>query len=397
LLIGVEKSGRHAREVVTSRLRARRREIEEAMLCRVRGIADPSGEDENQYEDRIRQAVAEAFEHALEVLESDRASDPTPPTSLLWQARLAARSEIPLDLILRRYFAAFALFSHFVLEEVEKVSEEGSPSGEGDAQELFQVQAREFDRLVEFVAAEYRSEIDRRRSSPCGGRADEIKRLLAGEPPSTASLDYDLGVWHLGLILGGDLPDGALKSISKSLDRRLLRAQPEGGLTWAWLGGRRPTDASALLELCRTELPDTIRVAVGEPALGLSGWRLSHWQAAAAFRHADGERWRLVRYAEVGLAVCVQKDHVLAATLHQLFLDPLKGERDGGETLRQTLRAYLSSGRNVSSAAASLGVSRQTVASRIRAYEERIGKSVSTCEAEMDIALRLPDVPAPTP
>lgn len=67
------------------------------------------------------------------------------------------------------------------------------------------------------------------------------------------------------------------------------------------------------------------------------------------------------------------QDSLLTASLRELYLAPLEQERNGGEVLRATLRAYFSAGRNVSSTAAALGVNRRTVANRLHRVEERLG------------------------
>jgi DNA-binding PucR family transcriptional regulator len=79
-------------------------------------------------------------------------------------------------------------------------------------------------------------------------------------------------------------------------------------------------------------------------------------------------------------------------SLRQLYLEPLAGERDGGEVLRETLRAYFEAERNVSSAAAALGVKRHTVTNRLRAAEEKLGRSLNVCAGELDVALHLEDL-----
>ena len=86
----------------------------------------------------------------------------------------------------------------------------------------------------------------------------------------------------------------------------------------------------------------------------------------------------------------------MASSLQRLYLDPLTYERDGGATLRKTLRAYFLSSRHISSTAAALGVSRQTVAARLRATEERIDRSLDDCASEMDTALRMLELRDPS-
>jgi DNA-binding PucR family transcriptional regulator len=56
---------------------------------------------------------------------------------------------------------------------------------------------------------------------------------------------------------------------------------------------------------------------------------------------------------------------------------------------RRTLRAYFAAERNVSSAAAALGVRRQTITSRLHVIEERLGRSLGVYATELDAALRL--------
>jgi DNA-binding PucR family transcriptional regulator len=77
-------------------------------------------------------------------------------------------------------------------------------------------------------------------------------------------------------------------------------------------------------------------------------------------------------------------------------LAPLAAERDGGEALRNTLRAYFAAARNVSSTAAALGVSRKTINNRIHTIESHVGRPISTCAAELEIALCLDQLTDPT-
>lgn len=68
---------------------------------------------------------------------------------------------------------------------------------------------------------------------------------------------------------------------------------------------------------------------------------------------------------------------------------PLADGRDGGLELRKTLRAYFTTGRNITSAASALGVSRQTVGNRLRVIEEKLGRTIESCAPEIEVALRL--------
>jgi DNA-binding PucR family transcriptional regulator len=86
------------------------------------------------------------------------------------------------------------------------------------------------------------------------------------------------------------------------------------------------------------------------------------------------------------------QDDLLAASLDQLYLAPLRAERDGGEAAKETLRAYFAASGNASSAASALGVNRRTVAARIASIEEKIGRTVDSVSAEIETALRLDEI-----
>jgi DNA-binding PucR family transcriptional regulator len=138
-------------------------------------------------------------------------------------------------------------------------------------------------------------------------------------------------------------------------------------------------------------------LAVGEPAAGVDGWRYSHRQAAAALPVARAGPRRHLRYANVALLTSALRDELLTATLRRRYIEPLADERGGGEVLLATLRAYFAAERNVSSAAAALGVSRPTVRSRLATIEQRIGDPPEACGAELEIALRLEQLRAVAP
>ena len=68
---------------------------------------------------------------------------------------------------------------------------------------------------------------------------------------------------------------------------------------------------------------------------------------------------------------------------------PLGSQRDGGVTLRRTLRTYIDLDCNATSAAEILKVGRRAVKSRVCTAEKLIGCPLHECLAELDVALRL--------
>lgn len=222
-------------------------------------------------------------------------------------------------------------------------------------------------------------------------RTERVRLLLQGEPLDASELAYELDAHHVGLAASGRNAGARLRSVLDRFDRRLLLVRPDDRIWWGWLGGRHRFCPDELQQLGRAS-PAGIVLAFGEPAEGLSGWRLTHRQAAAALTVARRGTPATVHYADVALLAAALQDELLRASLRRLYLEPLDIRRDRGPTLRATLRAYLAAGRNVSSAAAALGTRRQTVAQRLREIEGRLDRPLDACLNELELALRLDEL-----
>jgi hypothetical protein len=306
---------------------------------------------------------------------------------LLSQARLAARSCVSLDTVLRRYCAGNALFVDALIEEAE-------PAGlsSAEVQHLLRSQASGFDRLLAAVSDEYTREEKLPRPGSKQHRLELLRRLLAGELLDVSDLRYDLEAHHLGVIATGPRASAALGALGERIDRQLLLAEPGEQTAWAWLGGRREFDPHEFDFLASFTWPEETAVAFGEPAEGLPGWRLTHRQATVALPIAERSGGTHVHHADVALLASALHDDILASSLRHCYLAPLEADRDGGSAAKQTLRAVFCAGGNISSAAAALGVNRATVRSRIAAVEERLGRPLDIVSAELQIALRLDEL-----
>jgi hypothetical protein len=165
----------------------------------------------------------------------------------------------------------------------------------------------------------------------------------------------------------------------------------------------RSTDDQADPPLATGRVVDRVDVA-GETPIALAGRdrapRVGHRdllrdeigrQAKAALSVCGGPMPSVVSYRDVAFLAAVLGHEDLVDFLVGAYLTPLAGERDGGAALRETLAAFLAAGRQVSSTASALGVARQTVTKRLRLVEERIGRPLDSCGAEIEMALRLVD------
>ena len=280
------------------------------------------------------------------------------------------------------------MFGDVLIEEAERAEVSNS-----DLRLLLHRHATLFDRLFEAVSKEHAREAKSRPTTTAGWRYEYIRGLLAGRQPSREmEVDYDFDGNHVGLMARGEGADEVMRALAKRLDRRLLAGCREEEPVWAcWLGGRSRLEAEQAVRALGEIALDEVFVAVGEPGKGLTGWRLSHRQAKAALLIAERRERRVVRYADVAVLASILRDDLSATSLRQLYLEPLERGRDGGKVARETMRAYFSTERNISSTAAALGVDRRTVSNRIRAIEELFGRPLSNFATDLETALRLAD------
>jgi len=398
-----EVSAEDVRAGVVARLRARREELVQAIFTRIRAGALARSDDEDaEYVAGLRATVEAAVEYVLEGIERGEGWVGPIPAVASEQARRAARIGVPLETVLRRYLVGHTLFEQFVMDEAER-------SGLSEREALrgaLRAQAAVLDRLLERIAEEHGDELVRIGRSPEQRRGERVRRLLEGGAAEAAELDYELEErWHLGVIATGAGAAPAVRELALRADRRLLSVAQGQESVWAWLGGKEwfavgetervigmgshPPDGASF--------PEGVVLAFGEPAWGLEGWRLTHQQAqaalAVALRRSESGGVTVTRYADVALLANALKDEVLGRALVEIYLNPLEGgSGERGAVLRETLRAYLGAERSVSSAAVVLGVDRKTVASRLRTIEQRLGRSLHPCPAELEVALLLDEL-----
>jgi hypothetical protein len=373
---------------VAARLRKRRPEIEQATLLRIRAVSALPRAGGPEYAEGLRGAVSAGLDYGLTAIERGEEAAPPIPEALLAQARLAARSGVSLDTVLRRYLAGHTLLDDFLIEEADR-TEAAAPT---ELKRLLRSQAALIDRLLAAVSSAYAEAAEQRSRGTASRKAERIERLLAGELLDAPELGYDFDGWHLAAIAAGAGGEQRLRRLAACLDCRLLLC-PRGERTcWAWFGSRRRLDPAVLLDNASRLAMAGHAVSIGEPGKSLAGWRLTHRQAAVALLVAQRRGGGAIRYGDVALLAAVLQDDLLASSLRRLYLEPLEGERDGGAALRETLRAYFAAQRNVTSAAAALALDRNTIARRLRRVDRLVGRSVVGPAASMEAALSLHEI-----
>lgn len=371
---------------LSARLRRRQHEIEKAVLDRVVEVELPEAVADAEYVVGVRGAVREAVDYALSGIEMGEVPIRAVPLAASAQARRAARNGVPLDTILRRYHAGDRLIYEVIMGEAHDLPCEA-------LQDILRDHGPLVDHLTAGIATEYMHEVGRVSRTPVERLSEQVKKLLTGPPGSDAEIEYPLDGWHTGLIARGRKADQAILRTGNALGRLVL-CVPGGDpdTFWVWLGGPRPLTTDDLGAHLARELPEGVSIALGEPRKGLDGWRQTHQEAQIALGVTLRRQGRMTRCRDVILISAVMRDQSLTSSLIATYLTPLDDRGDFGRILRETLYAYFKADRNIATAASALGVHRQTVERRLRSVEEKIGATIDTCSAQLQVALSVEEL-----
>jgi hypothetical protein len=267
----------------------------------------------------------------------------------VWQRELAA-ADVPRELLLE----AIAAITAFTFTWVDAISKP----------------------LVEA----YEDERERRLQGAAAVRADTVRALLAGEAvdpgQASARLGYALARPHVAVIAwvegGGGAGDGALAAViaqaaeALRAEGRPLVVHPGPDEAAGWLG--RPAADGAPKRLRAALQARGVRLAIGERAEGIAGFRASHDQAQRARRVARLLRRgaAVTRYADVAVADLLSRDLPAARAMARTTLGPLAGDDDTARRLLSTLRVFAEEGQSYARAGRRLGLHPNTVAYRVQ-------------------------------
>jgi len=364
------------------RLRAREREIEDAIFARVSSMFMVALGEDADYEAGLRSTVAAVVHHTLTAMEDPASSSAPIPSAAIAQAHRAARRNISVDTMLLRYLGGHRVLGAFVMDEAHRC---GLASNGPFLRDLRTTQEAVLERLMTMIADEHRQERERIERSREECHAELVQKLLAGERPDTSELDYDLDdVWHLGMIANGPKAKRVVRGLADELRRQLLCVSTGEGSVWAWVGGRQQLEMARVEQALAAMSTADVSLVLGEPRKGVAGWRLTHQEARAALLVALRRPEPVMRFADHALAALVLQNESLARSLMRIYLPSL-----GNQVARETLRAYFSAGCNAATAAAKLEIDRHTVERRLRTIETRLGRQLRSCHAELEVVLCL--------
>lgn len=336
-----------------------------------------------------------------------------------WVTATMARPDVPvgvdvppqaLDLardIVRRGMDRDALLSAYRLGQnvvwgvwMRCAREEGLDGD--DLVAVLDVGSRSLFGYVDGILAAIARQMEQERDALIGGalarRRETVTLILQGAPISearaSARLGYELRRPHIAAIAWSDettLDQGELENAVGSLAQALRSSRPfsvpaGARALWAWISGVTPGDdeVRAASEL----LPAGVRVTLGSPLPGITGFRDSHTEALAAqrllMRAPDGPRF--TTYSDVQVVSLASQDEARAATFVRATLGDL---RSADSELLKTVRVYLQQDCSAARAAALLYTHRNTVLKRIDRADALLPRALAGNGFEVRLALEL--------
>ena len=321
-------------------------------------------------------------------------------------ARRLAQRGVPVAALLRAYRIGSARFQDWCLQELGRRTDNASIISAAGLR-IAAVTASYIDQVSEEVLSAYESEKENWLRNQSAARAARVRALLRNEPvdvdSSEAILGYRLRQRHLGVVTwmtgtatGGD-SIGRLEHATSEVaagahcgGRPMFIPQDEFS-AWAWLplGVRRDV---AIPDLSVKPIPGSDRIwfALGEPALGVTGFRRTHHQAlnAQAVALAAGPAGQPVTsFGEVApLALMSGSIELLQAWVIET-LGALAADDEHNARLRDTLRVFLQENGSYKTTAEHLMLHKNTVQYRIRKAEEGLGRPVSEDRLYIELAL----------
>lgn len=356
--------------------------------------------------DLLNASITENVVAATHFLEhGGEEDDVEAPSAALAYARALAQRDVPLSAMIRAYRIGH---NQFVDQAITVL---GTRRLQDDsltaAAELVHRAALWIDRVCDQVGVVYEQERDRWVSSRSGLRQHWVNKVLTGGSDigrAEEALQYRFDRLHLAAIIWPD--DGvATRSVGELLDEasaiighRLETTGPslmvptderEARLWW-------PIDhISNAVDTLVPAVKDAglaVHVAVGEPGLGVEGFRRSLHQAeqahVVALAGADGSR-RVTSYAAVApVALMANQPEDLRRFVRSVLGD-LAVDEERSQWLRDTLREFLARNRSYAATAEALYLHRNTIQYRVSQALDKCGVSLDDPDVVVQVQVAL--------
>lgn len=338
-----------------------------------------------------------------------------PAAAVEYARRLAQRGTPVVDLI-RAYQLGQTAILDYALAEGTKLSADRPELMGAMSRRAMSITFTFIDRVTQQVVSAYEEERDRWLLNRNAVRAARVRALLDGpglEGDDGLDLDaietalgYRLRGTHVGVIAwqaaDSHESDALAKLETLAIDLagqlrcsgRPLFVPVDESSAWVWLpagDGIAPEGREIVDRALASSAPE-VRLAFGEPAAGVVGFRRTHRQAlrVQALRVAAGEHGdRVLTFRDVGGIALMASDLDASRAWIADTLGALAGEGQQVARLRETLRVFLATGASYTAAAAQLTMHKNSVQYRVRRAEELLGRPIADHRLDVELALHL--------
>ncbi|MEU8622066.1 helix-turn-helix domain-containing protein [Streptomyces sp. NPDC048623] len=349
------------------------------------------------------ETVVQVLRHGVDV------DDVTTPAGAREYARRLAQHGVSPNALVR----AYRLGQRMVLDWAYALIVEGEPDARLALEayhELSRITHRYIDSVSEQMIAEYQQERERWLARRSTVRAEILGRLIAGEPVNVATAESGLGhrlrQRHLGALLWTSGPSswdadlGALENAAFRLGKAIggpgspLFWPRDRTTGWVWFtpGPDAPVPDPAELEAALADLDPQVRVALGTPASGPDGFRVTHLEALRAQQVALVAQERSPRVtsygdAQVRAASLLVGDLDEARRLVAGALGGLAVDTENAERLRETMLAFVTERGSYLATSQRLHLHKNTVKYRIEKAVEERGRPIDEDRLDLELAL----------
>ncbi|MGW4593397.1 PucR family transcriptional regulator [Amycolatopsis thermoflava] len=326
--------------------------------------------------------------------------DITVPPAAAEYARRFAQLDLSLEALLRAYRLGEHMFLQRAVEELQKI-EMPARDALSTTSRVALLANSYIDRVIEGLIDIYEDERGRWSARSDAARAASVRAVLETEGLDLTSAEEMLSIslrgWHLAAVIwmlpgasdpGAVTLQAAAGMLAAAAGRAPLLVSADEQTLWAWISsaGKPAVDLERLESDLRTR--PAVRVAVGEPSTGLSGFRQTFQEAQRARGVAmAGDAGAVTRYTDVALAsLLIDRVPDVRAWAGRVLGDLLRDDENMAR-LRETVQVFLDTGGSFTDAAARMHVHKNTVHYRVRKAEEVLGHPLSQNRLHIEVAL----------
>ncbi|MBO0875613.1 MAG: helix-turn-helix domain-containing protein [Pseudonocardia sp.] len=322
------------------------------------------------------------------------------PTAAAHYARRLAQREVPLEALLRAYRLGQGVYLQYWFRLVERHQPDATLLM-GLMNHVVTIAAGYVDRVCEHLVAVYDDERKLWTKRAAATRTVQVRTALFEEDLSAATAEaltgYRMQGTHLGLVAWSTDPhsarevESAARVIATASGRQPLAVLADDRTLWAWVSG--PTSVELDLDVLVAELRrrgSAVRIAIGNAAPDLAGFRGSHLEARGAQRVATirGPQAPLVTvFADVAASAFLAKDLPAARRWVTDMLGGLAVDDPGMAELRKTVMSFLRTGASLVDTAKELNLHRNTVRYRLAKAEDILGTPTGEARVGLEVAL----------